>query len=121
MTDNLERDDNYEPAVLPSPGELLHWGDLHSPPPPPPVGGSEDGDFTRFLPKRQTWRFVVASVATLVLFLGVGAALAISVSASGPKGIGGFFLGFFVVVVGATGVAWFWRWAGRRRGGLPLH
>ncbi|MCJ7827207.1 MAG: hypothetical protein MUP36_03085, partial [Demequinaceae bacterium] len=120
--------------TLPSAGELLHWEELHSPPSDTgPVGFPEakaptigpDGspiepELTRFLPRPQPGRYVVAAVVTACAFIAVGATVTLMAGASGPKGVGVFFAVIGAVVAGVVIVVWVWRWAGRRRSGIPI-
>ncbi|MBN2177722.1 MAG: hypothetical protein JW722_08750 [Demequinaceae bacterium] len=135
MSDFLERDENYEPAVLPSPGELLHWEALHSPPPVDtgPVGFPEakapvlgaDGapvepELTRFLPRARPGRYVIAAAVTAGVFVGIAFVVALTANATDAKGIAAYFAIIGAVAAGFTTVLWVWRWAGRRRSGIPL-
>lgn len=121
VTNFLERDDNYEPAVLPSPAELLHWGDLHSSPaaaaPPSPL--DESAEFTRFVPRRRKGRVTVAVILTVVLVglatWGIGSLNL----ASGVAGIAAYFKGGAILAL-VGGVLWgVWKWARRYRPGDP--
>jgi hypothetical protein len=134
VSDFLERDENYEPATLPSPGELLHWEELHSPPPVDtgPVGFPEakepklgpDGspiepELTRFLPRPQPGRYVIAALVTAAVFMGIASVVALTSNAEEAKGIGAYFALIGAGAIGLVTVPWVWRWAGRRRSGIP--
>jgi hypothetical protein len=135
MSDSLWRDEDYEPATLPSPAELLHWEALQSAPteagetgapevPQPSATIGLDGApiepvLTRFLPRRRPGRYFIAAAVTAGAFCAVALVVASLAGATGPKGVGLFFASVGVVAVGAVAVVWVWRWAGRRRSGLP--
>ncbi len=118
MSDYLERDENYEPATLPSPGELLHWGDLHGEPAPPSIV-SPDGDFTRFVRRRSVGRTVVAAIVSAAA-AGAGAWGVASLTApGGPQGLGIYFASLAATAVGVIVLIGVWRWAGQRRLAIP--
>lgn len=136
VSEYLERDENYEPATLPSPAELLHWESLHpassdggqagiagtpgvSASPLGPDGKPIEPEPTRFLPRRRPGRYIVASVVTTIVLLGVVLVVALMTSASGPSGVGIFFATVSAVVVGLVVVVRMWKWAGRRQRGIP--
>jgi hypothetical protein len=135
VSDSLWRDEDYEPATLPSPAELLHpeWA-LSAPPqlgeagapavPAPPASIGPDGapiepELTRFLPRRRPGRYLIAAAVTAVA-LGAGALVVASTTgATGPNGVGLFFATIGAISVGVVAIVWVWRWAGRRRSGIP--
>ena len=134
MSDFLERDEDYEPATLPSAAELLHPEGLLAPPGETgPVGFPEakapvlgpDGspiepELTRFIPRAQPGRYVVAAMVTAVVFVAIAVVVALTSGAKGAKGIGAYLAIIGTVVLGAAIVPWVWRWAGRRRSGIPI-
>jgi hypothetical protein len=135
VTDSLWRDDDYEPATLPSPAQLLHPELLQSAPteageigtpgvaqPPATIG--PDGvpiepELTRFIPRPRPGRFIVAAAVTAAVFCGVALIVAAMTGATGPKGVGLFFAGIGTALAGVVAVVWIWRWAGRRHSGIP--
>lgn len=121
MTNYLERDENYEPAVLPSPAELLHWGDLHSPPESrtPSVLPDDSEGFTRFVPQRRRGRIIAATLITVVLVaLGAWGVGSLTMG-SGVTGIAAYFKAAGLLAL-VGGVLWgLWRWARQPRTGGP--
>jgi hypothetical protein len=134
VSDYLERDEDYEPVTLPSPAELLHWGEVETSPDgtlgppvvnegtipavPPPVTEPEE-EPTRFVARARPGRYVVAAVVTAGAFAGIAWGAAWMGGASGAKGIGAYFAAIGAIAVGIVVVVSVWRWAGRRRSGIP--
>jgi hypothetical protein len=118
VSDYLERDENYEPVTLPSPGELLHWGDLHGDPPPPSTV-PQDGDFTRFVRRRSLGRTVVAAIVSVAAVGGGAWGIASLTGAGGPQGVGMYFAALGATAAGIAVIIGVWRWANRRKLALP--
>ena len=134
MSDYLERDEDYEPVTLPSAAELLHPGEVRSlpdgtpdvastaegapiPPVPPPTPEEEA---TRFLPQARRGRYIVAAFVTAGAFASIAWGAAWMGGASGAKGIGIYFAGIGAIAVGIVLIVSVWRWAGKRRSGMPV-
>jgi len=134
MSDYLERDEDYEPVTLPSPAELLHPGEVRTlpdgspsvtptvegaaiPPVPPPAPEEE---VTRFVSRARPRRYLVAALVTAAAFAGIAWGAASIGSASGAKGIGIYFAAIGAIFVGVVVVVAIWRWAGKRRSGIPI-
>lgn len=119
--------------TLPSAAELLHPGEVQLSPDgapsvpmvaegavPPPVPPPEPGEeATRFLPRARPGRYVVAAAVTAGALAGIAWGVASVGGASGAKEMGFFFAGIGATVVGIVAVVRVWRWAGRRRSGIP--
>jgi hypothetical protein len=118
VSDYLERDENYEPATLPSAGELLHWGDLHGPEPKPSIVAPE-GDFTRFPRRRSTFRTLVAALVSIVAVVGGAWGVSWLTAPGGPSGFGPYFGGIAAVIVAVVILVRTWKWANVRRAVIP--
>lgn len=92
--------------------------------PPPPATFGPDGApiepaLTRFLPRRRPGRYIVAAVVTATVFGAVALVVPALTGASGPGGVGLFFATIGTAAVGIVAIVWVWKWAGKRRRGVP--
>lgn len=118
---------------LPSAAELLHPGEVEvssegsvvvsangegaTVPASPPREQHEES--TRFLSRARPGRYVVAVIVTAGALFGLAWGVAAIGSTSGAKGIGVYFVVVGVAITGAVAVVSAWRWAWRRRSGIP--